>query len=179
MKKRASTVAAVAVVSVLWITLDQPSQWSQPISSDKDLTKTYAQAMVYWNFDDRGHLASKITVDEARQPVRKPVTELAGIFVNGSTSDQRVWTASAREGVLWGGNTRLNLKSEVELQLPESSMSLQAHHLNLDLERKLARSSGRVKLISENSETTARGLLADLDRQLIKLHEDVETRYAQ
>ena len=177
MKKRASTVAVIAAASVLWITLDQPGQWSAPPPVESDLTKTYAESMTLWHFDERGQLSSRLTVDEARQPLRKPVTELVGIFIDGRTTDNRRWTTTAREGVLWGGNNRLNLKSEVELQMPGEAVTLRANHLNLDLERKLARSSARVTLTSKSSETTGRGLFADLEQQLIKLHEDVETRY--
>lgn len=179
MKKRASTVAAIAAASVLWVTLDQPGQWSEPAPVEGDLTKTYAENLIYWHFDESGQLTSRLTSEEARQPLRKPVTELAGIFVDGRTSDNRQWTTSAREGVLWGGNTRLNLKSDVELYLPEEAVTLQANHLNLDLERKLARSSARITLTSENSQTTGRGLFADLEKQLINLHENVETRYVR
>lgn len=179
MKKRASTAAALIGAATLWMTIEQPPQWTPPPEAPYDFTKTYANKMSFWRFNAAGERVSHLEVEAATQPLKKPVTELSGIQLASRTSDGQQWEAKAERGVLWDRNNRLNLEKAVELKLPEQGITVHTDQLNLDLRRKTARSSNTVAIDSETSHTTGRGLYADLENRLLKLHQDVETLYAQ
>ena len=84
---------------------------------------------------------------------------------------------TAQAGKLHPHSQELILSKGVKVEQVDAGATLTTPRLRLLLDEERAVTASRVQLVSDNSETTAKGMAIDLARGTAQLLSDVETRY--
>ena len=91
------------------------------------------------------------------------------------------WTLTAREGLLPGGSTRIELRGDVHLRgtPPGSALqtSVDSQRLDYDTRSQVVRTASPVHISWGSRQLDALGLIADLPASQLQLQSDVHGRY--
>lgn len=173
-----SSVLLLGVCAFFWLTLGQGESLVASPSTPPGLHKeTYLSGAERWQYDALGERNVTLTIDSGYKTVSSPVTHLQSLFVTGRDKEERRWEMTAQAGKLHPHSQELILSKGVKVEQVDAGATLTTPRLRLLLDEERAVTASRVRLISDNSETTAEGMAIDLARGTVQLLSDVETRY--
>lgn len=173
-----SSVLLLGVCAFFWLTLGQgESLVASPSTASGSHTETYLSGAERWQYDALGKRSVTLTIDSGYKTVDSPVTHLQGLFVTGRDKEERHWEMTAQAGKLHPHSQELILSKGVKVEQVEAGATLTTPRLRLLLDEERAVTASRVRLVSDNGETTAQGMVIDLAKGTAQLLSDVETRY--
>ena len=173
-----SSVLLLGVCAFFWLTLGQgESLVASPAPPPGSHKETYLSGAERWQYDALGDRNVTLTIDSGYKTVSSPVTHLQSLFVTGRDKEERRWEMTAQAGKLHPHSQELILSKGVKVEQVDAGATLTTPRLRLLLDEERAVTASRVRLVSDNSETTAKGMAIDLARGTAQLLSDVETRY--
>lgn len=103
------------------------------------------------------------------------------LTLNYASGAARPWTLTAREGLLPGGSTRIELRGDVHLRGTPPGSTVQTNvdsqRLDYDTRSQVVRTDSPVHISWGTRQLDARGLIADLPASHLQLQADVHGRF--
>ncbi len=122
-----------------------------------------------------------LTADRLAQETGSGTLRANALTLRYATGAVKPWTLTAREGLLPGGTTRIELRGDVRLRgLPpgsQQSTSIESQRLDYDTRSQIVRTESPVHIVWGTRELDARGLTADLSGSHLQLQADVHGRF--
>jgi len=174
-----STLLAIAVLSVLWLTLGQGEQLpSIVIGKQESIIKHYASNVIQRNYDNTGSAVDNFSSEEIHEYTQDPKVYFSNIVAERSEPGEDSWVLVAANGVYRPYARELWLHNGVTIeQKNEGSQKLQTPRMRVLLDEDRAVNNAFVELHLADSKTTAYGLDLDLNTKIAKLLKNVTTVY--
>jgi LPS export ABC transporter protein LptC len=122
-----------------------------------------------------------LTADRLAQETTSGTLRANTLTLNYATGAAKPWTLTAREGLLPGGTTRIELRGDVRLRgLPpgsQQSTRIESQRLDYDTRSQVVHTESPVHIVWGTRELDARGLTADLPASHLQLQADVHGRF--
>ena len=178
MKLTFSSLLLLATAAFFWITIGQ-GESVLPLPEDEAGTwaESYHDGAERWSYDETGHRNQHLTLGSGKTYHGDPATYLNELVFSGPDDEGRYWEMSAQEGKLRPGAQELILSKDVKVHDRGGEASLTTSRLRLLLAEERAVNNVRVRLVTKDSITTARGMDIDLKSGKARLLRDVETLY--
>lgn len=141
------------------------------------LPRTYIETARTWSFDEQGNLSDIVEAQRVEQFPQRRLSNITEPRFYSHSENDKTWSASATRGSYFDGAERLVLRNNVVLTHDQSGTTMNTHALDIYLESRTAQSKRKVIITRGQNRTTADGLLADLDRETLKLKPNVESIY--
>ena len=178
MKLTLSTLLAIAVLAVLWLTLGQGEQLPTiPLRSEESITENYMSEVHIVEFSESGSMETDSHVDLAKKYTQDPKIYLGAIrTLSLEDSDER-WLLNAGSGIYSPHARELWLRDGVELKQVGSQSLLQTPRMRVLIDQERAINVAVVSLKIDDSLTTARGIEINLNSGTARLLSNVKTLY--
>ena len=179
MKLTLSTLLAVVVLAVLWLTLGQGEQLPSIVAGEQEnIVKYYALNVVQRNYDDTGSAVDNVSTEEIYQYTQDPKVYFSKIVAEHAEPDGSLWVLVAADGVYRPHAREFWLHNGVTIEKKnEGSQKLQTPRMRVLLDEDRAVNNAFVELHLADSTTTAYGLDLDLNTGIAKLLKKVTTVY--
>jgi LPS export ABC transporter protein LptC len=173
-----STLLAIAVLAVLWLTLGQGEQLPTiPLRSEESITENYMSEVHIVEFSESGSMETDSHVDLAKKYTQDPKIYLGAIrALSLEDSDER-WLLNAGSGIYSPHARELWLRDGVELKQVGSQSLLQTPRMRVLIDQERAINDAVVSLKIDDSLTTARGIEINLNSGTARLLSNVKTLY--
>ena len=178
MKLTLSTLLAIAVLSVLWLTLGQGEQLPTiPLRSEESVTENYMSGVHVVEFSDSGSIETDTHVDSVEQYTQDPKIYLGAIRALSLEDSDESWLLNAGSGIYSPHARELLLRDGVKLRQVGSQNLLKTPRMRVLLEQERAMNDAVVSLKIGDSLTTARGIEINLNSDTARLLSNVKTLY--
>lgn len=173
-----STLLAIAVLSVLWLTLGQGEQLPTiPLRSEESVTENYMSGVHVVEFSDSGSIETDTHVDSVEQYTQDPKIYLGAIRALSLEDSDESWLLNAGSGIYSPHARELWLRDGVKLRQVGSQNLLKTPRMRVLLEQERAMNDAVVSLKIGESLTTARGIEINLNSRTARLLSNVKTLY--
>ena len=141
------------------------------------LPKTYLSNTSSWTYDEKGKLTDVLEADTVDHFPQNNESFIVNPRFYSHSGDDRTWSATAKNGVFHPRQQQLELRNEVVLANDQAGARLNTEAMDINIERKVARSNVEVWLSHGDNRTRADGMVARLDQETITLAPNVESTY--
>jgi LPS export ABC transporter protein LptC len=173
-----STLLAIAVLAVLWLTLGQGEQLPTiPLRSEESITENYMSEVHIVEFSESGSMETDSHVDLAKKYTQDPKIYLGAIRALSLEDSAERWLLNAGSGIYSPHARELWLRDGVELKQVGSQSLLQTPRMRVLIDQERAINDAVVSLKIDDSLTTARGIEINLNSGTARLLSNVKTLY--
>ena len=167
--------ALTAALAYYW-NPDAILELSNPVGKDF-LAKTYLINTRTLSYDENGSLTEILEASEVRDiPAKKRSNIIAPRYYSHNGDDQ-TWSVVADRGHFLHTRELLFLEGNVTLTNDQNGGYLKTEAMQLNLNSKMATSTVPVTITQGLSTIKAKGMVADLNREKIRMMPDVESIY--
>lgn len=169
-----ATLLTALLGSQYWYTsLSPKSAQNNPISN----ADYYFKNVTVKNFEATGKLGSQLKAEKMEYFKQKNTSVITRPNVIFKTKNNTTWQLKAMIGILDNTSNTVELDKNVSIirlnSTPQSSIFTESLTINLD--KKLATSTKKVKIISQNTTTKANGIIANFAIERIMLTGPIES----
>jgi len=170
-------------VTLIALTLLAAATWwlARPEESNPSAPAAITQPGYYMNgaeleqTDKSGRLTLRARAATANQTEREGPVLLSQLQVDYLPSPGRDWRMSSTGGQLLPDGRTVLLEGDVELRAPfEGAAVVRAEHMRLNLDQETATTDDPVRIEMPPHSIDARGMVADLKRETLKLESSVD-----
>lgn len=176
-RKRIQTIVLCALAALAWQFMQNPAELDLPGPSDTDTLQTYLRDSEIVRFDSNGTAIDSIAASEVRFYSAGELAELALPKVSRTINIDESWSVRANRGYIDQSNQKVRLEGDVRLTHDKNDLQLSSETLNLDLRTDIAQTDSIVELKQRNGKTRAKGLKADLNKQIFEFLSEVNSTY--
>ena len=179
MKLTLSTLLAIAVLAVLWWTVGQ----GEPLPSlsrdnNDNVINVYVSDFTQWSFGADGSLGDVVRITRSHQYTENPKIYFSGILAEQTDEGSVSWQLTAKKGEYRPNAREFWLHDGVEIEQKNNRENrLETPRVRILRKENRAVNDAPVKLVLDQSITTGRGLVIDLESRVAKILKNVETIY--
>ena len=163
--------AVLALILILQVDTEKPNNGGELM-----LVATEITALQTRRYDEYGELLERASADHLIQYDSDEQMLMTGVDVTQSSLENGTWTLAAPQGVGSDTGNSLELSGGVNIS-NGTSVTMTTHTMLIDSDDRIAKSGGEVVLTTEKSETTADGLIINLNTNTATLAGNVNTEY--
>ena len=176
-RKRIQTIIVCALAALAWQFTHNPVELAAPTPSQSDTLQTYLLDSEIVRFDSNGTAIDSIAATEVRFYSARELAELELPKVSRTINIDESWSVRADHGYIDQSNQRVRLEGDVRLTHNKNDLQLSSETLNLDLRTDIAQTDSIVELKQRIGKTQAKGLKADLNKQIFEFLSEVNSTY--
>ena len=176
-RKRIQTLILCALAALAWQVSQNPVEFEAPEVSEKDILQTFLHDSEIVRFDTNGKAIDSIAAAEVRYYAGRELAELDVPQVSRTMGIDESWSVRADRGYIDQASQRIRLEGGVLLTHDKNDLQLSSEILDLDLQTDVAQTNSIVELKQRDSHTRARGLRADLNKQIFEFLSEVNSIY--
>jgi len=176
-RKRIQTIVLCALAALAWQFIQNPAELDVPGPSDTDTLQTYLRDSEIVRFDSSGNAIDSIAASDVRFYSARALAELEEPEVSRTFNVDESWSVRADRGYIDQSNQQVRFEGDVRLTHDKNELQLSSETLNLDLRTDIAQTNSIVELKQSNGNTRAKGLKADLNKQIFEFLSEVNSTY--
>lgn len=180
MRKLLIIVVSALVLAAAYFWFSPGKQFDLPQTDREFLPDYIAETLTLRIYDEQGFLADQLDAKRLEHFEQLGFTQFsAPRYTLFNNEHLAAWEISSLEG-LWFPDDKIILEQNVLVRnlLPEQMIEqLSTHSLQLLLPEKTLHTHDKVRIIGPGFYILARGMQADLNQHLLKLHQHLETVY--
>lgn len=176
-RKRIQTIFLCALAALAWQFNQNPVELEALESREQDILQTYLRDSEIVRFDANGTAIDSIAAGEVRFYSGRELAELDIPKVSRTINIDESWSVRADRGYIDNASQRVRLEGGVLLTHDKNDLQLSSETLDLDLRTDIAQTNSVVELKQRNGRTQARGLKADLNKQVFEFLSEVNSTY--
>ncbi|WP_221797569.1 LPS export ABC transporter periplasmic protein LptC [Oceanobacter mangrovi] len=140
----------------------------------------YGEGLNHRQYNQSGQLAQQLQAAASRHLPDQAVSYLDQPVIINRDSSQQQWQVSADKGTIADQNTQVQLSGNVNIaSLTDAGLRVTTQQLQYSPDQATASTDDWVTIQNGSSETRARGMTMDINRQRLDLKQQVSTRYVQ
>ena len=163
--------ALIALILILQVDTEKPNN-----SGTTMLVATEITALKTQRYDEDGELLERASAEHLIQYDNDEQMLMTGINVTQSSLENGTWTLAAPQGVGSETDSSLELSGGVNIS-NGTSVTMTTDAMLIDSDERIAKSEGEVVLRTQKSQTTADGLIINLNTNTATLAGNVNTEY--
>jgi lipopolysaccharide export system protein LptC len=179
----AGLAIAAAIVAVLWLGSkvgDNDSSRATEALDETDPGYAARDAEVI-ETDTTGRELYRLNAELIRQDPASGIVELEAIKMNYRTATSAVWKVDAQQGTVATSGTEILLRGQVRVAgpigEPGRELQLDTDKLTIDTQRELVTTDATVVMTWEGQVLRARGMVANLKTERVRLESKVNGRF--
>jgi LPS export ABC transporter protein LptC len=171
-------VIVITLATIYYLSPGSESS-SRAIALQEKLPKTYLNNARTYSYSEEGALTDVLEAESVTfYPTRKASVLVAPRMYSHNVNED-TWSASSQNGLYYNKRKVLTLTDNVVLTNDTNQVTLTTEELKIDLQKNTAISVVQVTVRSGESSTVADGMLANLDKQTVRLQPNVESVYVK
>lgn len=176
-RKRIQTIILCALAALAWQFTQNPVELEAPRASETDILQTYLHHSEIVRFDTKGKALDSIAAAEVRYYSGRELAELDLPKVARTIKIDESWSVRADRGYINQASQQVRLEGNVLLTHDKNDLQLSSETLELDLRADIAQTNSAVELKQRRGQTQAKGLKADLNKQIFEFLSEVNSTY--
>jgi len=176
-RKRIQTIVLCVLAALAWQFIQNLAELDVPGPSDTDTLQTYLRDSEIVRFDSSGNAIDSIAASDVRFYSARALAELEEPKVSRTFNVDESWSVRADRGYIDQSNQQVRFEGDVRLTHDKNELQLSSETLNLDLRTDIAQTNSIVELKQSNGNTRAKGLKADLNKQIFEFLSEVNSTY--
>lgn len=149
-----------------------------PPEKQSTLAKTYVMNTRTLTYNEQGSLTEILEAAEVQHFAKQKKSFMITPRYYSHNGGDRTWSVTSDRGRFLNKQELLFLEGNVILTDDLNNGHLYTEALQINLERKIATSRVPIKIIQGLNTITAKGMVADLNKEQVRLMPDVESIYA-
>ncbi len=179
-RNRPYEMAALALVTLvlLFVSLRRtPLDFTQAPVVSKDTIDSYIIKVSSHKYGETGKLKQSLQADYAAHHKHSDESELTAPLIINRTDTGRTWHTTAETGKVHAGGHIIELQENVTIKQIASDTVLRTTRITYDSDTNEAYTDDLVKITANQWRTEGTGMTANLDKDKVKLHNDVTSVY--
>lgn len=148
-----------------------------PSTPPKSITKTYLIKTKTLSYDKQGALTQILEAAKIEQYTKQKQSLLIQPRMYSHVGDDQSWSVRSDQGRYLPRREIVNLRGNVVFTNDQRELTLATQVMKINLKNETAESNVAVTIKRGLATTTAKGMLADLRKEQIRMRSNVETIY--